>query len=630
MTPAEIAYRALEQGKRLIDRRRNPPWSAFGGFGGGVDGLPGFRPDAVDPALRRTVAAEAAAARAGRFTFFDQPWPDRSGGGQPWWDGDLWRVDPVSGTLWPGVERFAFEVDYRHDTARGDVKFVWELNRLQFLTPLALHAALSGDEAVAADLFGMVRGWMAVNPPYRGVNWASGIEAASRVMSLLAALSFARPQTAQDQATVRRFLDAHVRWIVRYPSRFSSANNHRVAELTALFAACICAPGLPRSTDLVHRARAGLERRMLRQFHADGVGAEQSLAYAAYGLEWFTLAGLIGEGKAAPFSQAFRDRARLALDALCWMLDDAGRAPRIGDGDESRVLASTQAPEPRYLASAAAMAARWLRAPAPRSDPALRDLLGDPTSPAPQPTGARTFAEGGMTVWRRPRPDGDLLLAFDHGPLGHLSIAAHAHADALAVWLHWGGEAVLADPGTHLYHAQDGSRDALRSTRAHNTLTMGDQDQSRIVGPFAWSDHARARLIGASKGEVEAEHDGYRRRFGLIHRRRVELIGDDAIAIEDRLLGRPKMARPPWSLGFTLAPNVAIDLQGSRADLTTSAGRRLSMVAEAADGAPAPWDLVRTPYAPTFGSLQSTLRLERRGRLDETPLVSRIRIILAP
>ena len=258
----------------------------------------------------------------------------------------------------------------------------------------------------------------------------------------------------------------------------------------------------------------------------------------------------------------------------------------------------------------------------------MRDLLGDPVLFAQAPAGVRTFVAGGMTVWRTPRPDGDLLLAFDHGPLGHLSIAAHGHADALAVWLHWGGEAVLVDPGTYLYHSQDGARDVLRGTRAHNTLTIGGEDQSRIVGPFAWSEHARAKLLLATDDTVEAEHDGYRRRFGLIHRRRVEVIGD-AILIDDRLLGRPKTPQLTWSLGFTVAPDVAVELHGAGADLVT-AGRRLSMIAQDADGSPALWDVVRTPYAPSFGSLQSTLRLERRGRLGEAPLVSRVRILLAP
>jgi hypothetical protein len=294
-------------------------------------------------------------------------------------------------------------------------------------------------------------------------------------------------------------------------------------------------------------------------------------------------------------------------------------------------LALTQTPERDYVASVAAFAARWLQAPSPSFNQphlTLRDLLGDPARPLTPPTGARTFAAGGLTIWRRARPDGLLLLAFDHGPLGYLSIAAHGHADALAVWLSWGEEAVLVDPGMHLYHVGAGLRDALRSTRAHNTLTIAQQDQSRIIGPFAWSHHARTRLIKATDEGVEAEHDGYRRRFGLIHRRHVSVNGD-AILIEDRLLGRANTPHLPWSLGFTVAPGVQTALHGSRVDLCTRAGRRLSLISDACDGVPAPWRAVQTPFAPAFGSLQSTTRLELAGRLQADPLVARIVIHLA-
>ena len=51
------------------------------------------------------------------------------------------------------------------------------------------------------------------------------------------------------------------------------------------------------------------------------------------------------------------------------------------------------------------------------------------------------------------RPD-ELWCRADHGPHGYLSIAAHAHADALAIEFRVGGVDVLADPGTYCYGAE--------------------------------------------------------------------------------------------------------------------------------------------------------------------------------
>ena len=35
----------------------------------------------------------------------------------------------------------------------------------------------------------------------------------------------------------------------------------------------------------------------------------------------------------------------------------------------------------------------------------------------------------------RGKGEAPAVLTFDHGPVGYLSIAAHGHADTLAVWL---------------------------------------------------------------------------------------------------------------------------------------------------------------------------------------------------
>ena len=596
MSRLELAHRAVEQLKRARDRRRTFAWSDFDACGN-VQGLRTLLAARADPALRKLAADESAAVLDGDIRLFGRVWPKRGA----WWAGDLWRLDPQTRRPWPGFDRFAFDAPYRG--GGGEVKFVWELNRLLMLPALALHAAATGEPA---PVFAVLRGWMAANPPFKGVNWGSGVEGAHRVASLLAALAFARPETAEDYLAVRRFLAAHAFWISRYPSRFSSANNHRVAELSARFLIGLSAPWLVSSAKLA-KLKQQLEREIMRQFCEDGVGAEQSPAYAALSLEWFTLVALEAEADGRSFSSAFRQRAAAASDALAWLIDGDGRAPLIGDADNSRVLASGLAPEPRFVASVVALTRRWLGQPQPgRRDPALRDLGGETTAPAEPPTGRRIFTKGGLAIWRAPRADGDLLVVLDHGPLGQGTIAAHGHADALSVWLHWGEEAVFADAGSHLYHGAGALRDELRGTAAHNTLAVAGEDQSRIIGPFAWSRHARVSSLKTEGAWVEAAHDGYRRRFGVRHRRRVTVAGE-AMLIEDWLDGARDC---DWTLGFTLAPGTGVALEGAEARLRTAAGRHLTVTDEAGGE----WTVEDTPYSPAFGILQTALRLGLRGR----------------
>lgn len=577
MSPREILHRAGEYLRKRRDRHRRYGWGAFGAFDGPIQGLP-----ALDALLARREQHRSEADQSA-IRLLNQAWPAADG------ERSLWLLDPVTGACWPGAERFTFDISYRHAAGKGDVKFVWELNRLQLLQRAALEAG--GDSAKWERILALLESWMADNPPFQGINWNSGIEAASRVISLLVLLSLASgAQRGRLETIARPFLDAHAYWIHRYPSLFSSANNHHVAELTALFLAGLCAPDLPRAEAYRAEGRRGLEAEILRQFHPDGVGAEQSVAYASYCLEWFVVAGMAADASGQCFSQAYRARARAAAEHLAWLQDDAGHAPHIGDDDEARILNLYPDGEP-YIRSVCRLACDW---------------LGITPSPA---AGLKTFAEGGYTVIREPGPRGTLLAVFDHAPLGYLSIAAHGHADALSLWLHWGDEAILVDAGTYLYHSGGGTRDYFRSTAAHNTLAIDGKNQSTIAGAFNWSRHAQTSLLDKTGESVTAECDGYVR-LGIRHRRSLSWRQPGTLIVEDRLTGRGLAESHAWEAGFLLAPGVEATLEDDIARLTTPAGRKLQLALSPHHV----WQKTTAPFSHRFNMLTNTTRLTVQGR----------------
>ncbi len=141
----------------------------------------------------------------------------------------------------------------------------------------------------------------------------------------------------------------------------------------------------------------------------------------------------------------------------------------------------------------------------------------------------REFPEGGYYILGSRFGDADeVRLIADAGPLGYLSLAAHGHADALAVILSVGGREILVDPGTYAYHTQPVWRQYFRGTGAHNTVRVDGKDQSIQGGNFMWLRHARARCIefrpAADGGEFIGEHDGYLRLPDpVLHRRTVRM-----------------------------------------------------------------------------------------------------------
>ena len=607
MSPSELVHRLREQWRRAEDRNRNWSWSNFGSFD--ASPLPGLHASYAREKFSAEAGAISSRIKAGEMRLLGQTWPPSSS--DRWWTGERWLLDPVTNRPWPGGT-FSHDIDFRHRAGMGDVKFVWELGRLQFLPYIALS-----DPGMALEI---LVGWMEVNPPFFGIHWTSSIEAATRVVSVLAAiaLGLAAPR---DDPRVGQFLKAHAYWIARYPSLFSSANNHRIGELASLFLLGSASPSLRNELgfEIVH---AKLESECLRQFYSDGIGAEQSLGYSAYSLEWLSLAGIAADAVGLPFKSEVKLRLLNAARALHWMSDSSGEVPHIGDKDGSHVIGEDGR---SYEASVANLAERWLERralPPALYSPSLRDsFIPDEFSAVEPPTGARCFKDGGYTVWRNSTKNGLALVVFDHGPLGYLSIAAHGHADALSVWLHWDRERVLVDAGTYLYHSGGRARDMLRGTGAHNTLCIENSDQSLVIGPFAWSRHARARLIGSDASSAEAEHDGYKKRFGLVHRRRV-IVGASGICILDYVLGTPRYKGLSWSLGFTLDPDISVSPEGNGAVLETRAGRRIKF-----DSA-TPFALIETLCSPKFGETVPTQKLCMGGtveRRDQFGLVSSVR-----
>lgn len=75
----------------------------------------------------------------------------------------------------------------------------------------------------------------------------------------------------------------------------------------------------------------------------------------------------------------------------------------------------------------------------------------------------QVFPEFGLYVWRGP----GLFLTVRCGVISDAAPSAHFHDDNLALELHIDGVATISDPGTYVYTASPGARNAYRAAAAH-------------------------------------------------------------------------------------------------------------------------------------------------------------------
>jgi len=575
MSTREIVYRSSEWAKQQYSRPLSRGWDSIKPIGplGSLSGITDRISD-CEPDLAALIERESQSIRSGKFRLLGAHWPN-PGVMPP--SLDFWHIDPDDDKPFPQQDMYCFDIAFRHGVETREVKRIWELGRLQFLVPLAAHAALTNNQDDAELVIALLRSWMEGNPPFRGLNWSSGIELALRIISVALSLSMIGPECLDKKTheEALRFFFAHVDWIRRFPSLHSSANNHRIAELAGIIMGTTMVPAFPDADDLRKASWRDLLVEIDRQIYPDGVGAEQAPSYTAFAIELFLLASSVyGVKPGLPIGTV--NRLSAWAEHSLWLMDTNSRMPMIGDCDDCRAVATIQAPEPRYVASIVSAVAGHIGRPelAPCArDPSIRDvLLRSAGTFSRQRAGLRMFPMGGYSVIRG-SGDAPPVLIFDHGPVGYLSIAAHGHADTLAVWLSIGNQPIFVDAGTYLYHSSRALRDAFRGTAIHNTLTLNDMPSSRPSGPFNWATKANAHCVALESGSstrLIAEHDGYVLLFGLRHRRTVDFDGASQITITDELLG-PSDGREV-AVSFLLDPLCEARLEGDEGVVISRAG----------------------------------------------------------
>lgn len=505
------------------------------------------------PEAGRELVAAADRVASLRFTYFGYEEVELA-------DPIDWNFDPIRGVRWPQTP--SSKIEYR--TFDGDVKWIWELNRLQHLPWLAQAWLLTEDDRYSGAAFHQLSTWMDQNPPGSGIAWRNAFEVGVRSISIALTLQGFRdsPDLTSDlyRRTVALLAEGADRcW--RERSRFSSANNHLIGELAGLAVVAILLPELPHAADWERRALAQLAAEADLQLLSDGAGAEQAVGYQVFTSELLMVVAALLIERDGQAPKQITDAIERSAGYLAALVGRAGPEPRYGDDDNGFAL--RLGAEPRrtvgdHVDAAAAMAvgrltghrtatswtAGWL------DEICRHRRAGNDVQTSLETLGDNHFAPaGGIAVLR----GAGRTALMDVGPLGYLSIAAHGHADALAVTVSVDGQDVIGDPGAGSYFGHPDWRLAHRSTRAHATVEVDDQNQSVTGGPFLWTAHAHVRVNGIDleSGVVDAEHLGYRRLHDSVTHRRwlVAPPSGAAVLVVDLVSGGGRhLVRTSWPL----------------------------------------------------------------------------------
>jgi uncharacterized heparinase superfamily protein len=160
---------------------------------------------------------------------------------------------------------------------------------------------------------------------------------------------------------------------------------------------------------------------------------------------------------------------------------------------------------------------------------------------------------------------GRTVLIVDCGVPAPAGIDRFAHAGTLAFELSVGRDRMIVNVGAAPAAGPEW-RDATRATAAHSTLVIADTSSSELrpegLGRRPEAVHVQRQEANGAHW-LEASHDGYRKPFGAIHRRRLyvsesgeDIRGEDAVEPAAEGFGPH-----PYTVRFHLHPDVDASVQ---------------------------------------------------------------------
>jgi uncharacterized heparinase superfamily protein len=293
--------------------------------------------------------------------------------------------------------------------------------------------------------------------------------------------------------------------------------------LTGLKGLIAAAVALPDHGSFLTRALRFLPQEIARQVLPDGCQAERSPAAHLAALQDLT--------EIRSLLQAAQSQPPAALSGAIERMAPALRVLRHGDGGLALFNGTRE------------------------ETPALVDLVL--TQAGRGGRGPSSLADGGFQRLQAGRS----VLIVDCGPPPPAGVDRFAHAGTLGMELSVGRDRMIVNCGAAPAGAAEW-RDALRATAAHSTLVIADVNSSELRADGLGRRPERVEVTRQEANGahwLEASHDGWKKPFGALHRRRLyvaesgeDIRGEDAV----------ESASPqPFAVRFHLHPSVSASLQ---------------------------------------------------------------------
>ncbi|MEM9116397.1 MAG: alginate lyase family protein [Cyanobacteria bacterium P01_F01_bin.56] len=449
---------------------------------------------------------------------------------------EKWHVHPISKKR---VEPLHWSEIVDFEAERGDVKWIWEASRFDWVYQLGRAWTYSNDETFADKFWLLFESWCTHNPPNTGINWKCGQECSFRLFALIWAVSiFADSKTSSTSrilqlANIVYELSNRIEGGMQYA--LSQKNNHGLSEAVALYLAGNCLQGCSDAKRWKAKGKKLFIRQILEQFDEDGSYIQNSFNYTRLALRDSLIFLICCNYFGDYVPPKIKDRLNSAINLLFNSQDlNTGFLPNYGANDGANIFSLSGSNYLDYrpiIQSLSYLLNQSLAYSLGKHDEELIWLFGEKAISAKrlqlEPV-SLAASNGGYYILRS-------LQSFVMVRC-HTHRERPGHADMLHVDMWLKGYNIFSDGGTFSYYDKHHIGDFLKSTHAHNTVTVNNQSQMKKLSKFLWADWTTSRLIDFKISgkyiNFSGEHFSYRD-HGVIHQRSIYSYRDEWIFVDD-------------------------------------------------------------------------------------------------
>ncbi len=471
---------------------------------------------------------------------------------------------------------YSFFNDYKWELGRSeninlypqyrnvDVKYVWELNRHQFLPYLGFAYYYTSDEKYAEKFKNLITDWINKNPPMYGINWNSGLEVAIRLISWIFSLYFFKSSKLINNKTFFRKLFKSMYQHAYFLRFFSSHKtfNHTVGVLLGLYLFSNIFKKIKPMKKWEKNIYTKLKSQIFLQTRIDGTNIEQSINYHKFVLEFFILFIILKPDILK--DDKISDIVKKKFDFLLSIIKPDRNFPLIGDSDEGKVLFLTANEKNSFIhlfnLGSIIFQRKDIKFISKKIHPISILLLGVKGYNIFQKIQGNEpnkivsyFKQAGYLVFRNNWSKTSNYLFIDFARFGPKH-ASHTHSSLTNFIYCYKGKNIITDSGTYRYNESWEDRILFKGSKSHNILTINQKDQSTLIDWFKWKGKPRIKReinIDNSIMKSKCIHNGYK--DFLVVREIITNNNLNFLEIKDKVINiNNKDAREPLDINLYL------------------------------------------------------------------------------